>query len=216
MATEQMNPETVAAAIQAGIKAQANKTPNLLAAYFKFWHEVGNVQKNAQNPHFKNNYANLEAVMAIIKPAMKDNGLALLQIPGEIVNGNMSLLSTIIHTSGEVWNFRTEIPLGEKAGPQPYGSAMTYGRRYFLLTFGGMCPVDDDGEAASQEVEAIEEPAAEDPTLLISLMTGWKPKTLRGKAAADAFTEMYKARASAAGQETAAAFVKRRGELKNG
>lgn len=198
--------------IAQGLAKQANKTPELTKAFFEAWHQVGNVQKNAVNPHHKNNYANLEAVMAVVKPIMYSSGLMLVQVPGDIRDGNQSLLSTLTHAlSGQSWHFRMEIPLGEKKTAQSTGSGTTYARRYFVMTLFGICPVDDDGEAAS---EPAPEPWVREapPTTLIADMRAWKTK-LKGKEAAAAFTDEFKGPASAGGTETAAAFIARRKEF---
>lgn len=195
------------------IMEQASKTPALFDAYFDYWHEVGNVGKNAKNPHHKNDYANLEAVMAVVKPLMKKHGLVLLQVPGYIRDGNQVLQSALMHKpSKEVWNFHMEIPLGEKRTAQSTGSGLTYARRYFTLTISGMCPVDDDGEAAAEEVEEEPEPAVEDSGKLIAVMQAFKGK---GPAAAKEFTDKFKDSASAGGPATATEFIRLRGVIKN-
>jgi hypothetical protein len=187
---------------------QAGRTPELNKAFFATWSAIGNVEKNAKNPHLKNTYANLEAVMAVVKPAMVKNGLALIQTPGEIVDRNMALRTTILHAeSGQVWNFLMQIPLGEKPSAQAYGSGNSYARRYFLMTLFSMCPVDDDGEAASEEAEEEDE---EDPQELIKQMKGFKGK---GKEGAAAFEKEFRVRAQAS-KATAEVFVQRRGEIK--
>ncbi len=135
------------------------KTPDLAKAYVAFWGAVANVVKDAQNPHLKNNYASLEATMAVVKPALAANGLALLTIPGVVRDGNVTITTMLVHSSGQAWTFSTDIPLGEKidkktnlrkpAGPQEMGSCISYGRRYITQAISGMAAVDDDGEAAS-------------------------------------------------------------------
>lgn len=189
---------------------QVGKTPDLNKAFFAAWSEIGNVEKNAKNPHLKNTYANLEAVMAVVKPAMVRNGLCLIQTPGEIVDRNMSLRTTLLHAeSGQVWNFLMQIPLGEKPSAQVYGSGNSYARRYFVMTLFSLCAVDDDGEAASQEPEE-EEDEGEDPKELIKQMKAFKGK---GKEGAAAFEKEFRKRAEGS-KETAEVFIARRGEIK--
>ncbi len=146
------------------------KQPDLAKAYVAFWGEVPNVVKNAQNPHLKNNYANLEATMAVVKPVLSKHGLALLVMPGVVQGGNVAITTKLVHETGQYWDFTTEVPLGEtldkKTGkvkpptPQAMGSCISYGRRYIVQAISGMAAVDDDGEAASQSVA---EPEAESP-----------------------------------------------------
>jgi hypothetical protein len=41
--------------------------------------EIGKVAKNAKNPHFKNTYADLNALIEAVEPILLDKGLVLLQ-----------------------------------------------------------------------------------------------------------------------------------------
>ncbi len=140
---------TATVAAQLLEKMSVGRSPELTRAYIKFWGEVENVVKNSVNPHHKNQYANLEAVLAVVKPVMVANGLALLQVPGEAKDGNQVIHSILMHTSGQSWSFKTELPLGDKKTAQAAGSCITYARRYFTLALAGIAPVDDDGEDAS-------------------------------------------------------------------
>jgi hypothetical protein len=53
----------------------------------------------------------------------------------------------LAHSSGEWVSSTLAVPL-TKADAQGLGSAITYGRRYALAAIVGVCPADDDGEAA--------------------------------------------------------------------
>lgn len=146
---EQLVEQNVAAAMAAN--AGQKPLANLAAAYVKAWGEVGTgVKKDANNPHFNNDYATLEAVLEAGKQIFANNGLALLQAPGLITDGNIEVTGMLIHKSGEFVTFRTMVPLGGKLTAQAGGSATTYGRRYQALAVFGLAPTDDDGEAASQ------------------------------------------------------------------
>ncbi len=149
-----------------------NRSSELAKAYVAFWGQVANVVKDAQNPHLKNNYATLEATMRVLKPALAANKLALLSVPGPVRDGNMSITTMLVHESGQSWSFSTELPLGEKtdkktgkvipATAQSAGSCITYARRYVALAIAGIAPVDDDGEAASNQPDPVESNEAED------------------------------------------------------
>ena len=207
--------EAVQAALGEALKKMTSgQTPQLAAAYVAFWADCGNVAKDATNPHFKNTYASLEAVLAIVKPLMAKHGLALLQAPGPVRDHNMTLHSVLVHSSGQSWAFNTELPLGKNEGPQPAGSVITYARRYFLLAIGGIAPVDDDGEAASGE-----EPVAVESTKKLDKgMEAFKAN--EGEKPADAvkrFTAEYKDRVSATGdQELVDTYLAKRKALKGG
>lgn len=131
-------------------RVKAGQLPALAKAYVKAWGEVGSVVvKNANNPHFKNDYADLSAVLAVLKPVFAANELALIQVPGKIVDGKISVVGVLMHSSGEQMAFETQLPIGDKQTAQAAGSAITYGRRYQAGAIAGIAPADDDGEAAS-------------------------------------------------------------------
>ncbi len=54
----------------------------------------------------------------------------------------------LIHKTGQWFKSVLSLPVG-KQDPQGHGSAITYARRYALGAMVGVCPEDDDGNAAS-------------------------------------------------------------------
>lgn len=152
--------------LQAAINAKPG-IKNLAASYVKARKKVGHVVKNAVNPHFKNEYATLDAVLDAFTEPFLEEGLALLQAPGDIHGDNAELHGLLMHESGETCSFRMQIPIGGKATAQSYGSAMTYARRYQAAAVAGIAQVDDDGEAASAPPPAApkkDKPNKKDPT----------------------------------------------------
>ena len=123
--------------------------PDLAKAFVAAWGEIEHVRKLAHNPHFKTDYADLEEVLNVLKPALSRNGLALLQYPGQMREDRISMHGVLIHSSGQHISFITELPLGPKPSAQAAGSAYTYARRYQATAIGGMAQVDDDGEEAT-------------------------------------------------------------------
>lgn len=92
-------------------------------------------------------YAPLESILHAVKPALSKNGLSLTQ--AMIVADNKDFVETTLrHSSGQTISNR--IPLFVKDdGPQAYGSALTYARRYGVTLL--LCisaDDDDDGNAA--------------------------------------------------------------------
>jgi hypothetical protein len=106
-------------------------------------------KKNAQNPHLKSNYANLESFLNAIRPALEANGLIIIQnaIESDTVDV-LKLETTIMHESGEYITQEMSVPV-TKADAQGAGSALTYMRRYALAAVVGVVQADDDGNAAS-------------------------------------------------------------------
>jgi hypothetical protein len=93
---------------------------------------------------YKFAYAPLDTIMDKIRPVLKSNGLAFMQS----LNGE-SLSTTLLHTSGE-WLASDPMPVRvADSGPQAFGSAITYARRYALTAILGIVTEDDDdGNAA--------------------------------------------------------------------
>ena len=108
--------------------------------------------KNSKNPHFKNTYADLSAVIDAVKPALNEAGIVFLQTPTPSDNGYLFLTTRLIHESGEWIEDTATCPL-PKQDPQGYGSALTYARRYSLMAACGIAPEDDDGNSASRRTE---------------------------------------------------------------
>jgi hypothetical protein len=116
--------------------------PALLAAQ----KEIGNATKNAKNPHFRNNYADLGAVIEAVKEPLNKAGIAIIQSLSEGADG-LHLTTRLLHTSGQFIEDTAFTPL-PKADPAGVGSATTYLRRYSLSAFLCITQEDDDGVAA--------------------------------------------------------------------
>lgn len=96
---------------------------------------------------YKFSYAPLETIMAAVRPALAANGLAMTQVVSKQSDGEY-VRTLLMHPSGE--SMSCDIPLLTKEpGPQAYGSALTYARRYGITLL--LCVVaddDDDGNGA--------------------------------------------------------------------
>lgn len=123
-------------------------TKEFASALIKATAEIEGARKASVNPHFNRRYADLSAVIEAVKEPLNSHGLTFIQ---RIHGGQTARVETIlIHESGQMLSFGiVEIPLAQ-AGPQGYGSALSYARRYSLSTALGVPQVDDDGEAAQQ------------------------------------------------------------------
>jgi hypothetical protein len=208
------------------ILAHVQKNPGgfdkLAPAYVAAWGEIGaTVTRDANNPHFGNDYATLEATMKAVKPAFARNKLALMQGGGKLVDGAIEVTSFIFHESGQHIALTCVVPLGGKVTAQAIGSAITYGRRYQAQAIAGLAPADDDGEAASAGAQApnrtINGPvpapgkssAATDGEICAAM--------LEFVGTAEAFDREYRPRVEEIGSEDVnIAFVKRRQELRKG
>ncbi len=109
--------------------------------------EIEGATKDSNNPHFKSKYADLASVVAAIKPALAKHGLFFTQYNHPCAGG-VSVETTVHHASGESISFGALFVPASKNDAQGFGSALTYCRRYSLMTAFGVAPEDDDGNAA--------------------------------------------------------------------
>ena len=93
-------------------------------------------------------YADLADVIQQIRPVLATHGLAVLQSPVSHDNDTVSIYTTLIHRTGQQMTFGPlTLPAGRTA--QETGSAITYARRYALLSCLGLAAEDDDGASAA-------------------------------------------------------------------
>jgi hypothetical protein len=107
---------------------------------------MGGAKKDSTNPHFKTAYADLASVWDACRAPLANAGLSIVQLVSS--DPTHAIIETILaHASGEWVSSTLAVPL-TKSDAQGLGSAITYGRRYALAAIVGVCPADDDGEAA--------------------------------------------------------------------
>lgn len=123
--------------------------PRVSNIYFKLWkakQKIGKVSKNAKNPHFKNNYADINALIEEVEPILLEYSLLLIQ---PIDEGHVK--TVIIDTeTGE--NISSSMKLPDIQDPQKIGSAITYYRRYTLQALCCLQSIDDDSNLAAEAV----------------------------------------------------------------
>lgn len=135
----------------------------LAAALAKAQGEMGGAVKDAANPAFKSKYATLEAVIDAVKPALSANGIAYVQAPGEVGEAGVPITTVLVHgESGEWMRSTLTVPLGNRRDAQGVGSAISYGRRYSLMSVLGIAAEDDDGNAASEGGNGRSKPPEKD------------------------------------------------------
>jgi len=116
--------------------------------------EMGKALKQSDNPHFRSKYADLGNVIEACLPALNKNGIAVFQTLSENEFGR-SMVTRLIHESGEYLEVPVPLIVG-KQDMQGLGSAITYARRYGLMSAAGIAPEDDDGNAAASAAQPIE------------------------------------------------------------
>ena len=122
---------------------------NIAAAFVKAQQGFAPALKTNTNPHFKSRYVGLDGCIEAVIDALNSNGIALLQPTHEDATG-VTVETLFVHESGETLSGgKLHVPAA-KQDPQGYGSALTYARRYSLMSACGIAPEDDDGNAASK------------------------------------------------------------------
>lgn len=110
----------------------------------EFKNKVGAVKKDGNNPFHKSNYSTIESVIDTIEEPLNLSGLGFYQS----VKNNV--LETIIYDEETSETVTSEIPLIlSKQDMQQLGSAITYARRYGLVSMLGLEQEDDDSNNAS-------------------------------------------------------------------
>lgn len=122
----------------------------LLVALFKFQGLVDPIKKAGENEHLKSTYADLTTVWAAIRSPLEQCNLLVLQEPHPNPRGAM-VTTTVFHVDSGEWRRSTLFIPARKADAQAFGSALTYCRRYGLMTVLGLLTTDDDGHAATIE-----------------------------------------------------------------
>ena len=124
--------------------------PKPATLWYKLWRakqQIGAVSKNAKNPHFKNNYADINALTKEVEPILLEHGLLMMQ---PIVEGHVS---TVIMDAESGESISSSMQLPAIQDPQKIGSAITYYRRYTLQSLLCLQTEDDDAQTASVAVK---------------------------------------------------------------
>lgn len=109
------------------------------------------VKKTDKNPFFKSTYAGLPSVLEVVLPILHAHNLYVSQSPIS-EEGRVGVRTTIGHINGESIIGEFTMTLA-KNDPQGAGSAITYARRYALVSMLGLnVDEDDDANAASTPV----------------------------------------------------------------
>lgn len=134
---------------------------NLAAALVKAQKDLKPVAKDSQNPHFRNRYASLDAMVESVRPTLASHGLAVVQgASSPIVDTDgalcgFSVETMLLHSSGE-WLLNSAIMPLSKVDAQGAGGAMTYGRRYGLSALLSLATdEDDDAQRVSRQRSGV-------------------------------------------------------------
>ncbi len=130
-------------------------------ALLQFQAEGIKLQKDSINPHFKNRYIGLDSLLADVLPALNRCGIVVLQMPTQMDGVGPALTTRLIHAeSGETVEATMPL-LATKQDPQAQGAALTYARRYALMSFLGLVADEDTDGAAKRSAAGTAEQRAE-------------------------------------------------------
>lgn len=121
----------------------------LAAALAKAQGEIHPAPMDRDNPYFKSKYATLTSLWESARAALAKNGLAVTQVTDFDNGGDLILITTLLHSSGE-WIGGVYPVRGKDTTPQATGSALTYARRYAFGALVGLTSDDDDDGNAAQ------------------------------------------------------------------
>jgi hypothetical protein len=124
----------------------------------------GTVGFDSVNPHFKNKYASLETVLEKILPVANEVGLVITQKIA-LVDG-FWCVRTLVMDNSAIEELSCMPVINPKGDAQGFGSALSYAKRYSLMSafamVGGL--EDDDAETASGRPTGQKLPPKVDPT----------------------------------------------------
>jgi hypothetical protein len=134
---------------------------DLHAAVLAIQSEIGTLQKNAINPHFKSRYISLDSLVEHVQPLLTKHGLIWTTAPDYISDSDSSIVPALSYQLTHAESGGTlggSMPLLlEKQNAQGLGSAITYARRYALCAvLNIVADVDDDGEKATKQAKKLE------------------------------------------------------------
>lgn len=124
---------------------QSDSIKTLMPDLIKAQGAIEAVAKDSKNPHFGNRYADLSSLLEEVRGKLNSNRIVILQpVIGDLVE------TRLIHESGEwISDEGVRIVMKDTTNPQAQGSAITYAKRYGLMSFLAIPTEDDDGEQAS-------------------------------------------------------------------
>lgn len=108
------------------------------------------IKKDSVNPHFKNSYFDINSLLAVVKPALHEEGLLVIQ-PLTNIEGKPAIETVIFEAEG-TGAIRATTPLPEGLDAMKMGAAITYFRRYALVSLLALEAEDDDGASTVREI----------------------------------------------------------------
>ena len=115
------------------------------------------VTKDKKNPFHQSRYASLSAVIEATRGPLAESGLFVCTMPAGYSDSTMWVVTRLVHTSGQILESKFGLPIS-KSDPQAALGALTYARRYAIISWLNLVVEDDDGEQASGRLSAVTAP----------------------------------------------------------
>ena len=122
---------------------ELKKQPDIYTQLLAFQKLGISIKKDKRNPHFKNDYASLNEVLDKVKDTLNGLGVFIIQRPKE------EGLETALYHPESSTRLVGIVPFINATDMQKLGGAITYARRYALVSMLALEDEDDDGNAAS-------------------------------------------------------------------
>lgn len=137
----------------------SQKNDEVYKALFELSKFVTNIGRSEENPFLRSKYVPLDRILEVIRDPLSANGLMIASSPS-FKDGVVTVETRIIHAISSQWvSVSPSAPVvpaiidkkieGVYVTPQGVGAAITYLRRYGLMSLLGLAETDDDGNLAS-------------------------------------------------------------------
>ena len=115
--------------------------------------ELNPIRKTETNPFLKSKYFDINSLLEQVEPIIQKHGLILAQP----IQAGKVVTFLIDPDTGD--DLGSEIELPQMQDPQKLGSAITYYRRYTLVSLLALQALDDDGEIVREDLEKLRQVA---------------------------------------------------------
>lgn len=137
----------------------SQKNDEVYKALFEVSKLVTNIERAEDNPFLNSKYVPLDRILEVVRDPLAGVQLMLAQSPS-FKDGNVTVETRLIHALSSQWvSVSPSSPVvpakidrkveGLYVTPQGVGAAITYLRRYGLMSLLGLAETDDDGNLAS-------------------------------------------------------------------
>lgn len=134
---------------------------NVIELLIKARSEIQPPKKEGTNPHFRSRYVTLEGCIEAVTQPLANNGLFLSQQVGSNELGSF-VETKIYHKDYSGWFIESTVPLVlAKNDMQGLGSAITYARRYGIMSLLNLPSEDDDANQSTAQTNSLTDTTSE-------------------------------------------------------